>query len=1280
MCASSLIASLGASAADRPLEHLDWHNIEGEPDWVEGSRPTYDSALGLHVVSVGGTTETTVRAARGIYLRVRFAGGEADPHDVAVWSADGLGLEVRLEPLAAPAGADQVFGPIEEESRLLRVGMARAYQGEARLELFLSARRLEDDDASLFWPVTLPWGASALKDRSELFGTSWWRGRGDWQQVRLGTPAQVRLLTRFLFPAHEAARQQRYEVALRVNGAVKRFPLHTSPDARGAWILDEAPERVGEVRAVDVDLPSSAGGIEMWAPPSVLVRLLYSGRDNYLIRPRDPAAYSKPSRLEALLERLDAAESAEERLSLALDVEAELRSTPHRDDLRRSALAAVRRVTFLRDLAPSKMPFTSCARYERYWTAADLEAWRTGGKGDGAGEPRRLAPFLRVPAGQENACTYQLPTTAGATRLRLVALSSPRAPASQGRWFIDPGDGRVRVVRFRGVAPGSWADAPLDAGAGSAGAVLLTPGCSRVAIWCDAPDLPPLAVQMHAATSRYDVTEAETESLSLERAEDTMTADTVTKNTVTGDDLGRLLADACAGRAPTSRRDKDLARRYAPIFRVLCEASRRFASAATDGVAEPVTEIPAPSRASPETASAGGSTDLSAAAVDALTRRIADADTAGDAATGLKLRQERVDALLLAGEEFLAVSQLRGMALLSPDVETRRASTRRLAELSEERGEPALALEAAAYALLELDDGSAWEPIAGAFEALGDAPSALAVRTAVERGEPSDAYCRLLWREQWTSTLRAAIGRLRSSSRKSFWEGVCRAGDGAIAEARPLLRASGELGRALADWLSAGQLLRAASGATGATMLRDTGAVMPRDTGAAAPQETAACAAWQAAYPGALEWEADPAMVDEAAGLAWLRSPGKDKYQPWHRSAPGRPVRLRIVGPASVRIDVRPILSTLPGGWRQGWIVLRGNGWERPLPWSGEDPAPGLELVGAVSEAPGRKVTDELRVGPGLHEVEVLTASVDCLVAVASGVPELQFGMFPTLTQGRCKALGLDGAAVTPLPDADALSPAAVAEQLTFEQRYDDVVALLRAGQVDAPARTLALLAFVAEQDPCLKDAAMLAAEMLEQQSPAAPGTLALRRRLLQGTSLRPTTCHRRERRRARRPPHGLAAGVARSRSPESHPGADARRGEDAHGDRGDDSARGHRSRRGSAPRDAPAAPRVRHRRARRRGLPGRRGPGGRARPQARMFRRVRSPRRSRTRRCPCTCRRERTPCGSASRRLRPTSSSLSACTMRGSPKRTSGTSARSPTWRSSRANISSGRGRSPSA
>jgi len=207
-----------------------------------------------------------------------------------------------------------------------------------------------------------------------------------------------------------------------------------------------------------------------------------------------------------------------------------------------------------------------------------------------------------------------------------------------------------------------------------------------------------------------------------------------------------------------------------------------------------------------------------------------------------------------------------------------------------------------------------------------------------------------------------------------------------------------------------------------------------------------------------------------------------------------------------VRIDVRPILSTLPGGWRQGWIVLRGNGWERPLPWSGEDPAPGLELVGAVSEAPGRKVTDELRVGPGLHEVEVLTASVDCLVAVASGVPELQFGMFPTLTQGRCKALGLDGAAVTPLPDADALSPAAVAEQLTFEQRYDDVVALLRAGQVDAPARTLALLAFVAEQDPCLKDAAILAAEMLEQQSPAAPGTLALRRRLLQGTSLRPTT------------------------------------------------------------------------------------------------------------------------------------------------------------------------------
>jgi hypothetical protein len=139
--------------------------------------------------------------------------------------------------------------------------------------------------------------------------------------------------------------------------------------------------------------------------------------------------------------------------------------------------------------------------------------------------------------------------------------------------------------------------------------------------------------------------------------------------------------------------------------------------------------------------------------------------------------------------------------------------------------------------------------------------------------------------------------------------------------------------------------------------------------------------------------------VVDHAGAATVLVPARDLTAQGFLSAPGRPLRVRVEGPARVRVEARPIHSRPGESPLDGWVTVSDGDRARVFPILGNRPAEGLVLQGPEgSGRVGTGVDFGESLAPGRHTLEVSGGSLPLLVRVFVARPLVPLAVLPPLT------------------------------------------------------------------------------------------------------------------------------------------------------------------------------------------------------------------------------------------------------------------------------------------
>lgn len=110
--------------------------------------------------------------------------------------------------------------------------------------------------------------------------------------------------------------------------------------------------------------------------------------------------------------------------------------------------------------------------------------------------------------------------------------------------------------------------------------------------------------------------------------------------------------------------------------------------------------------------------------------------------------------------------------------------------------------------------------------------------------------------------------------------------------------------------------------------------------------------------------------VRTAAGGALLLSPAKNLYSLYYRALPEAPIQVEVEGPARLRIQARPVLTTQQPV--DGTVVVDLPSGDQVLtPFESHPPSSALVAASPVSWHPGRKITTTVHVPAGTHQVAI---------------------------------------------------------------------------------------------------------------------------------------------------------------------------------------------------------------------------------------------------------------------------------------------------------------------
>ncbi|MFK5952165.1 MAG: hypothetical protein QM498_03845 [Desulfobacterium sp.] len=163
---------------------------------------------------------------------------------------------------------------------------------------------------------------------------------------------------------------------------------------------------------------------------------------------------------------------------------------------------------------------------------------------------------------------------------------------------------------------------------------------------------------------------------------------------------------------------------------------------------------------------------------------------------------------------------------------------------------------------------------------------------------------------------------------------------------------------------------------------------------------------WSSNLPGDHSWQNASHGVLDYDGAVMVYSEPRDLYSKALRATPLKPVKARFYGPLKLKITTRVLHgqeNTLP---RSGWFNIRHNEKIYEIPIINNLPVQGLSMVGEKNLLPGRSITQEFHLDPGVNEIEVNTRTMHLITTFHILRPVMPLaGILPKLNMDTVKAV-----------------------------------------------------------------------------------------------------------------------------------------------------------------------------------------------------------------------------------------------------------------------------------
>lgn len=158
---------------------------------------------------------------------------------------------------------------------------------------------------------------------------------------------------------------------------------------------------------------------------------------------------------------------------------------------------------------------------------------------------------------------------------------------------------------------------------------------------------------------------------------------------------------------------------------------------------------------------------------------------------------------------------------------------------------------------------------------------------------------------------------------------------------------------------------------------------------------------WQAEQPGPKTWRTAQDVLQISSATELIFNSEQNRFVSYLRAEPGKPAKLRFLGPLRLQVEARPILGVPYTEPADDWLQIVEYGITNRMSVSQCVPNPNLRFTASRTGLVGLKTAATLAWGPGWHEMEVSLASHAALIRVLEEEPVLPTRVLPTLNAER---------------------------------------------------------------------------------------------------------------------------------------------------------------------------------------------------------------------------------------------------------------------------------------
>ena len=347
-----------------------------------------------------------------------------------------------------------------------------------------------------------------------------------------------------------------------------------------------------------------------------------------------------------------------------------------------------------------------------------------------------------------------------------------------------------------------------------------------------------------------------------------------------------------------------------------------------------------------------------------------------------EMRFARITALQKLGETFLATQQLRSISLFANSDKARQRAT---AELLRQAKQDNNATLLQAITATQLFDQPAPEPLlllGRQFADTGRFREALLCGMLLPPGRQRDELLiESSFHQKWWQMFDSVAMRL-SLEKQHYWKGQRALSQGLFGIALKEFASAGEPGLA---WT---QTVRNA--------LRTT-----KDLRNQSASDYELLARWCSEFsdiPGKRVWKQQHSLVTHCAGTRAVHLESSRTVETASLATEKQPVRLRVIGPARLKLEFRPVHPHEHSAELNGWVNVKVDSVHHPISVVGNSINDGSRFQNESVERPGQKIERVFEVNdPGWHTIEIHgDAKFAVLTRALLALPAINPGILPT--------------------------------------------------------------------------------------------------------------------------------------------------------------------------------------------------------------------------------------------------------------------------------------------